>query len=132
MTKNICIIFTAALGLSMLAGCSSAPRKPFGAVVPIEGGQYRSSLKSSNEAQAQKVFMTDAEITCEKPPASSMFWSKATPGKYVVVSQTMKEKEGKEIKSDDKKLDAGIAIALRKFGMEAQDAVEVNTIFKCL
>lgn len=129
--KNARIIFTAVLGLSLLVGCASAPRKPSGAVVPLEGGQYRSSLKSSNEAAAQKVFATDAEITCEKPSESSMPWAKPIPGKYVVVSQTVKEKEGKDIKSDDKKLDAGIAFAVRKFGMEAQDAVEVNTIFKC-
>jgi hypothetical protein len=114
-----------------IAGCATPPPRPSGAIVPMAGGQYRSAVKSADIERALRTFTNDAEITCGKPPAGNMPWDKFTPGKYEVISQTTKDKDGKEIKSDNKMLDAGIAVGLRRLGLESQDAVEVNTIFKC-
>ncbi len=116
-----------------ISGCATPAPRPFGAVLPMEGGRYQSAIKSSDTAQALKHFTRDAEITCAKGATGTrMPWdAKPAPAKYVVVSQTMKEKGGKEIKSDNKMLDAGIAVGLRHLGLEAQDAVEVTTLFKC-
>ncbi len=48
------------------------------------------------------------------------------------MTQTVKDKEGKEIKSSDNKmLDTGVALFSRKYGLESKDSVEVTTIFKC-
>lgn len=122
-----------ALIVGALAGCATPQERPRGAVVPLEGGRYQSSVKAADTQAAMKTFTNDAEITCTKNDGSArMPWQgKPAPGRYVVVSQTAKAKDGKEIKSDNKLLDAGIAVGLRKYGLEAQDAVEVSTIFKC-
>jgi hypothetical protein len=117
-----------------LSGCASAPPTPSGAILPMEGGRYQSTVRSSEEADAQRIAMRDAEITCNKtPPKAYMPWeAKPAPAKFMVVSQTTKNKEGKEIKSSDNKMmDAGIAVGLRKLGLEAKDSITVTTIFKC-
>jgi hypothetical protein len=122
------------LASALLAGCASAPERPRGAVVPMAGGQYQSSVKAPDTTAAMKTFTHDAEVTCTKSDGSTrMPWQgKPAPGRYVVVSQTAKTKDGKKIESSDNKmLDAGIAVGLRKLNLEAQDAVEVSTVFKC-
>ena len=43
----------------------------------------------------------------------------------------MKDKDGKEIKSANKNLDAGIAVGLRYFGLDAKDTVQSTTVFRC-
>lgn len=58
--------------------------------------------------------------------------AKPPPAKYAVVSQTMVDKNGKEVKSSDNKmLDAGIAVGLKRLGLEPKDAVEITTVFRC-
>jgi hypothetical protein len=126
--------FFLALVLSALAGCATPPPRPIGAVLPMAGGTYQSTVKSSDEQQALKTFTHDAEVTCRKgdAPKPRMPWEAApAPPKFSVLSQTMKNKDGKDIKSDNKMLDAGIAVGLRKFGMESQDSVTATTVFKC-
>ncbi len=130
-TSNFLLI---SLAIGLLAGCATAPERPRGAIVPMEGGRYQSAVKSEDPASALKTFTNDAELTCTKGgDKSRMPWeAKPAPGKYAVISQTIKAKDGKEIKSSDNKmLDAGIAVGLRRFGLESKDAVEVMTIFKC-
>lgn len=119
--------------LLALTGCATPPERPRGAVVPMEGGRYQSAVKAADTESGLRTFTRDAEITCAKPDGRTrMPWeAQPAPAKYVVVSQTLKTKDGKEIKSENKLLDAGIAVGLRRFGLEAQDAVEVSTIFKC-
>jgi hypothetical protein len=65
--------------------------------------------------------------------ASPLPWvAKPPPAKYTVISQTVTDKSGKEIKSSDNKmLDAGIAVGLKRFGLEPQESVEITTVFKC-
>ena len=124
----------AVLSLSVLAGCATGPERPRGAVVPMEGGRYQSAVKAGDPQAALKTFTQDAELTCTKGGAKSrMPWeAKPDPGKYAVISQTVKSKDGKEIKpSDNKLVDAGIAVGLRRFGLESKDEVEVMTVFKC-
>lgn len=119
---------------TLAAGCASTPERPRGAVVPMEGGRYQSAVKAGDPQAGLKTFTRDAELTCTKGGAKSrMPWeAKPEPGKYAVISQTVKSKDGKEIKSSDNKmLDAGIAVGLRRFGMESKDEVEVMTVFKC-
>lgn len=119
---------------TLAAGCASPPPRPIGAVLPMAGGQYQSTVKSSSSEQALKTFTRDAEITCGdgKPAKPRLPWEAAPPPpKYVVVSQTMKDKDGKDIKSGNQMLDAGIAVGLRKIGLESQDSVTATTVFRC-
>ncbi|KNZ32627.1 MAG: hypothetical protein AD742_10385 [Methylibium sp. NZG] len=128
-TKLIAVLTVATLA----AGCASTPERPRGAIVPLEGGRYQSAVKSADVQAGLKTFTSDAELTCTKGGSKSrMPWeAKPEPGKYAVISQTVKGKDGKEIKSDNKLVDAGIAVGLRKFGLESKDEVEVMTVFKC-
>lgn len=124
----------AALTLSLIAGCATAPARPRGAVVPMEGGRWQSAVKAGDSQAALKTFTHDAEVTCAKGETGPrMPWeAKPAPAKYAVISQAVKDKEGKEVKSSDNKmLDAGIDVFTRKYGLQSQDAVEVTTIFKC-
>lgn len=130
--------FLAVLAITTLAaGCATqGPPRPIGAVLPMAGGTYQSTVKAGDPEQALKTFTHDAEVTCGdgKPPARRMPWESApppSPPKFVVVSQSMRDKDGKEIKSGNKMLDAGIAVGLRRFGLEAQDSVTATTVFRC-
>lgn len=119
-------------GLFLLTGCATAPQKPIGAVVPLEGGKYQSAIKAPDQSQALKVFTHDAELTCTKgEPPRNPFAAKPPAGKYIVLSQTAKDKDGKQIKADNKTVEAGIAVGLRYLGLESKDAVEINTVFRC-
>jgi hypothetical protein len=132
-TPNMAML-PAALSLSILAGCATAPERPGGAILPLEGGRYQSNIKRANAEAAISTFTRDAEITCKKPETKTrMPWEAAPPpAKYAVISQKMVDKNAKEVKSSDNKmLDAGIAVGLKRFGLEGQDAVEITTIFKC-
>jgi hypothetical protein len=129
-----CLAATALAIATLAAGCASPPPRPIGAVLPMAGGSYQSTVKSSNPEQALKTFTHDAEVTCGDGKGSKprMPWEAAPPPpKYVVVSQTMKDKDGKDIKSGNQMLDAGIAVGLRKFGMESKDSVTATTVFRC-
>ncbi len=118
-----------------LAGCASPPPRPSGAITPLEGGRYQSNIKRGDAEGAYKTFARDAEITCDKTPPGKTYmpWeTKPAPAKYAVISQKAVDKNAKEVKSSDNKmLDAGIAVGLKKFGLEGKDAVELTTIFKC-
>ena len=100
----------------------------------MEGGRYQSAVKAGDSQAALKTFTHDAEVTCAKGETKPrMPWeAKPAPAKYTVVSQSVKDKEGKEIKSSDNKmLDAGVDVFTRKYGLQSKDAVEVTTVFKC-
>jgi hypothetical protein len=118
-----------------LAGCATPPPRPSGAITPLEGGKYQSNIKRESAEGAYKTFANDAEITCDKTPPGKTYmpWeSKPAPAKYTVISQKAVDKNAKEVKSSDNKmLDAGIAVGLKRFGLEGKDAVELTTIFKC-
>jgi hypothetical protein len=125
---------TSLAAIVALAGCATAPERPGGAILPLEGGRYQSNIKRANAEAAISTFTRDAEITCKKPETKTrMPWESAPlPAKYAVISQKMVDKNAKEVKSSDNKmLDAGIAVGLKRFGLEGQDAVEITTIFKC-
>jgi hypothetical protein len=53
------------------------------------------------------------------------------PGRYVLVSQTAKTKQGQVIEAENKNVAAGIAVGLRCLGLESQDAVALESVFKC-
>jgi hypothetical protein len=132
--KNSVPQLLAVYTIMALAGCASPPPRPDGAILPLEGGRYQSNVKRGNAEAAVKTFTRDAEITCAKPETKTrMPWEAAPPpAKYAVISQKMVDKNAKEVKSSDNKmLDAGIAVGLKRFGLEGQDAVEITTIFKC-
>lgn len=125
----------AALGAAaLLSACATTG--PIGAVLPLEGGRFQSSVNGLDQANALKAFTNDAELTCGGgASAQKMPWQATKPAgpvKYAVVSQTLKSKDGKEIKAENKNLEAGIAVGLRYIGLEAQDKVEVTTVFRCL
>lgn len=124
----------AALCITLLAGCATPPPRPSGAIVPMEGGRYQSAVKAGDSQAALRTFTHDAELTCIKGGAKSrMPWeAKPDPGRYTVISQAVKAKDAKGIKSSDNKmLDAGIAVGIRHLGLEGKDEVEVMTVFKC-
>lgn len=117
-----------------IAGCATPPPTPSGAIVPMAGGNFKSSIRSSDTSMALKTFTRDAEITCSKgEKASPLPWvAKPPPPKYTVISQTAVDKSGKEVKSSDNKmLDVGVAVGLKRLGLEPQEAVEITTVFKC-
>ncbi len=118
---------TSALTLLVLtAGCAT-PRTN-GAVIPVQGG-YQSVIKGSDRASAMRAFDQDAKASCGK---SSPIPALATPGKYIVVSQSGNEKAAKaakDIKSGDQRLDAAIAI---KFPQQGEaGSFELTTVFRC-
>ncbi len=119
---------------ALAAGCATPPPRPTGAIVPMAGGQFQSAVTGADPQQTLTIFTRDAEITCSKdePKAFRMPWEPPPKrAKFSVVSQTMKYKDGKEIKSDNKLLDAGIAVGLRKLGLEDKDSLQITTVFKC-
>ena len=67
------------------------------------------------------------------PAPSPLAWvAEPPPAEQAVASQTIVDKNGKEVKSpDNKMLDAGIAVVLKRLGLEPQDAVGITTVFKC-
>jgi hypothetical protein len=115
-----------ALTFALLAGCAATG--PMGAVVPLAGGEHRSVVNAGDLADANKIFDNDAKLTCG---SGGSFPGMSRPGKYVMVSQTAKTKEGKEIQTENKTVQAGIAVGLRYLGLEAKDAVTLETVFKC-
>ncbi|MFY9509468.1 MAG: hypothetical protein WAQ05_00660 [Rubrivivax sp.] len=120
--------------VALAAGCASPPPRPIGAVLPMAGGNYQSTVKAADPEQALKAFRYDAEITCGdgQPARRRMFWEAAPPPpKFTVVSQSLKDKSGKEVKSGNQLLDAGIAVGLKRLGLEQQDSVTATTVFKC-
>lgn len=125
---------SAVSALALLAGCATTNPRPIGAIVPMEGGSYRSEVKSDSLAQATKAFVHDAELTCGGAEAPSRLpWAAKTPpvAKYVVVSQTNKTTGGKEIEAENKNVQAGIAAGLRYLRLESKESVEITTVFKC-
>ena len=121
---------TIASALALLSGCA-APG-PAGAVLPLEGGRYQHSITGFDPEQALKALAADAGRTCSKDPQKKLMpWETAPAGRFVVLSQSMKDKDGKEIKSANKNLDAGIAVGLRYFGLDAKDTVQSTTVFRC-
>jgi hypothetical protein len=134
MQAHCTLTFAALVIATLAAGCASPPPRPIGAVLPMAGGIYQSTVKSGDPEQALKTFTHDAEVTCGDGKGSkpAMPWDAPPPApKFVVVSQTMKDKDGKDIKSGNKMLDAGIAIGLRQFGLESLDSVTATTVFRC-
>lgn len=134
MIVRTTLLLVTLAAVAAAAGCASAPERPYGAVLPMAGGGFKSSVKSSDASSGLKTFTRDAEITCAKGPAPSPLpWvAKPLPAKYAVVSQTVVDKNGKDVKSSDNKmLDAGIAVGLKHLGLEPKDAVEITTIFRC-
>lgn len=120
--------------LATVAGCATAPERPRGAIQPMEGGRYQSAVKAEDKAGALKTFSHDAELTCTKGVEKSrMPWdAKPLPGKYAVVSQNVVEKAAEKVKStDNKMLDVGVTLGMKRLNMEGKDAVEITTVFKC-
>ena len=89
-------------------------------------------MAGADPEQALKGLAADAGRACAKEPQKKLMpWETAPAGRFVVLSQSMKDKDGKEIKSANKNLDAGIAVGLRYIGLEARDTVQSTTIFRC-
>lgn len=117
----------AAVATLALTACASRPQF-VGVVTPLAGGQLQSVVKATDKTTAMRHFDNDAKIHCGK---RGVVAAMDTPGKYVVVSQEVKEKSGQIASSGDGRLDAGIAVGIRHLGLERADQVEVTTMFKC-
>lgn len=130
ITRLATITAATTLSLTLLSGCATPG--PAGAVLPLEGGRYQHSISGYDPEQALKGLAADAGRTCAKEPQKKLMpWETAPTGRFVVLSQSMKDKDGKEIKSANKNLDAGIAVGLRYFGLDAKDTVQSTTVFRC-
>ena len=120
--------------LATAAGCASAPPRPSGAIQPMEGGRFQSVVKAEDKARALKTFSSDAELTCTKGgDKPRMPWeAKPVPGKFAVISQNAVEKAAEKVKStDNKMLDVGVSLGMKRLNMEGKDSVEITTVFKC-
>jgi major membrane immunogen (membrane-anchored lipoprotein) len=111
----------------LLAGCASRAQL-IGVVTPMADGQLQSVVKAADKTTALRHFDNDAKLHCGK---RGFIAAMDTKGKYVVVSQDVKEKSGKIGSSGDARIDAGIAVGIRRLGLERDDQVEVTTMFKC-
>jgi type IV pilus biogenesis protein CpaD/CtpE len=116
----------AAIG-TLLTACASRPQLQ-GAITPMAGGQLQSVVKAADKTTAMRHFDNDAKIHCGK---RGVIAAMDTKGKYVVVTQEVKEKSGQVASSGDSRIDAGIAVGIRHLGLERSDQVEVTTMFKC-
>jgi type IV pilus biogenesis protein CpaD/CtpE len=116
-----------ALATALLAACASRPQM-VGVVTPMASGQLQSVVKATDRTTALRYFDNDAKIHCGKRGAIAAM---DTKGKYLVLSQDFKEKSGQIASSGDGRLDAGIAVGIRRLGLERDDQVEVATMFKC-
>lgn len=119
---------TAALAATLLvAACASRPQL-IGVVTPMVGGPSQSVVKATDKTTAMRHFDHDARIHCGK---RGVIAAMDKAGKYVVVSQDVKEKSGQIAGSGDARIDAGIAVGIRHLGLERADQVEVTTVFSC-
>lgn len=116
----------AILAVLLLGAC--ATQGPIGAVVPMTGGVHQSVVNAPDRSGALRSFDNDAKLTCG---SSSPLPGMARPGRYVVVSQSGKEKTAKEIQAENKNVQAGIAVGLRYLGLEERDSYELTTVFRC-
>lgn len=125
MTGKITLVTIIAFASIALAGCATTP---MGAVVPMAGGTHQSVVKAGDKAAASRAMDHDAKLTCGTPGTVPMM---NKDGKYIVVSQTEKAKDGKAIEAENKNITAGIAVGLRYIGLESKDTFELTTVFKC-
>jgi len=116
----------AAAGLA-LAACASGPRL-VGAVTPQAGGTLQSIVKGADRTMALRSFDNDAKAYCGTPGAIPAL---DKPGKYVVVSQNVVDKQGDRANTGDGRIDAGVTAGMRYLGLEKKDSVEVTTVFRC-
>ena len=129
MRLNTTATLTMMLSLAWLGGCATGP---IGAVLPLEGGQFQHSVTGGDPQDALKSFTHDAALTCGGGSGKPrMPWEAAPAANYVVVSQSIKDKDGKEIKAANKNVEAGIAVGLRYLGLDAKDTVQTTTVFRC-
>jgi len=111
----------------LLTACASRPQMA-GVVTPMAGGQLQSVVKAADKTTAMRYFDGDAKIHCG---TRGVIAAMDKAGRYVVVSQEVKEKSGQIASSGDSRIDAGIAVGIRHLGLERSDQVEVTTMFRC-
>ncbi len=115
--------------LALVAGLGAcAAPQPRGAVLPMQGGIYQSVVKGPDQAMANKIFDSDAKLTCGSAGAVRVM---DKPGKYVVLSQNGRDKDGKKVEADSKTATAGLTVGLRYLGLESKDSYELTSTFKC-
>ena len=91
-----------------------------GNVIPMSGGEYKSEVTAETRKAAMSMASNDAKVTCKKAGKSG----------FVVISQNDR-RDGPEIKTKSKLLNA--AISLSTVGQTVRDntTYEVTTLFKC-
>jgi hypothetical protein len=114
-------LFAGLVCSALLTACASQ----MGAVVPLQGGTHQSVVKATDKPGAIRMFDNDAKLTC----GGGGIMAKA--GKYAVISQTAKEKEAAGVKTDNKTVDATIAVGLKYLRLQDSDTYELTTVFKC-
>lgn len=121
-------LVTVTVAAALLGACASKPPQMIGAVTPLANGEVQSSVKANDKTTALKAFDHDATIHCTRRGAIRALDS---GGKYVVLSQDVKEKSNAIGSTGDSRLDVAAQLGARLKGLERKDEVEIVTMFKC-
>jgi hypothetical protein len=104
-----------------LAACATKKVQLMGAVTPLADGNFKSFVKVQDEAGAMKMLTNDGNATCDRDGKK----------RFVVVSQENAKKDAPEVKTENKFLDAAVALSSAGKGLRNEASFESATIFKC-
>jgi hypothetical protein len=116
--KTQCLLACLCLGLT---ACATKKLQLMGAVTPLADGSYKSFVKAQDEAAAMKILTHDGNAICERDGRT----------RFVVVSQENSKKDAPDVKTDNKFLDAAVALSSAGRGLRNEASFESATIFRC-
>jgi hypothetical protein len=121
MLKNTLTRTLLACTCLALAACATKKVQLMGAVTPLADGTYKSFVKAQDEATAMKMLTNDGNATCDHDGRK----------RFVVVSQENTKKDAPDAKTDNKFIDAAVALSTAGKGLRNEASFESATIFKC-
>ncbi len=104
-----------------LTACATKKVQLMGAVTPLADGSYKSFVKARDEPEAMKILASDGNAICERDGRK----------RFVVVSQENSKKDAPDVKTDNKFLDAAVALSSAGKGLRNEASFESATIFRC-
>lgn len=118
--KSLTTTFVACTCLALCA-CATKRVQLMGAVTPLADGTYKSFVKAQDEAAAMKMLANDGNATCDRDGKK----------RFIVVSQENSKKDAPEVKTENKFLDAAVALSTAGRGLRNEARFESATVFKC-
>lgn len=104
-----------------LAACATKKVQLMGAVTPMADGNYKWFAKAQDESAAMKMLTHDGNATCERDGKK----------RFVVVSQENSKKDAPDVKTENKFLDAAVALSTVGKGLRGEASFESATVFRC-